>query len=164
LTVGVGSVKGLALRTGPYLGASLISVIRPGQTYSPIARNKDEGVYNWYLITVNGKTGWASGRYLQITGDPNSVPLQSSIFEQIDGAPDVGVRASPRSVMNFRRRPSRRATLLGQIPWGADLQLIGRTIQAGNNFWFQVRYKGQVGWIYAPFVSTYGDINNVPIR
>lgn len=160
----VSGVKGLALRTGPYLGASLVSVVRPGTNYSPIARNKDEGTYNWYLITVNGKTGWASGRYLQIVGDPNAAPIQASIFEQIDGAPNVGVFAYPRSVMNFRRRPSQRATLLGQIAWGEKLDLIGRTIQGGKNFWFQVRYKGQVGWIFAPFVSTVGNINDVPIR
>jgi len=164
LTVQVSGVKGLSLRTGPYLGASLISVVRPGTSYSPIARNRDEGTYTWFLLTVNDKTGWASGRYLQVTGDPNSVPIQSTIFEQLDGAPDTGVRAAPRSVMNFRRRPSQRATLLGQIAWGENLELLNRTIQGGNNHWFQVRYKGQVGWIFAPFVSVIGDINAVPIR
>jgi uncharacterized protein YraI len=159
------SVRGLAVRSGPYLGASLITVAVPGQAYNPTARSQDEGgPYTWYLITVNNKTGWVSGRYLELTGDPNSVPVQSTIFEQIDNAPDVGVIASPRSVMNFRRRPSRRAALLGQIPWGAEMPLIGRTIQGGQNFWFQVRYNGQVGWIYAPFVSVRGDINAVPVR
>lgn len=164
LSVQVKSVKGLALRTGPYLGASLVSVVRPGTSYAPIARNKDEGTYTWFLITVDTHTGWASGRYLEVAGDPNSIPIQSTVFEQIDGAPDTGVRAAPRSIMNFRRRPSQRATSLGQISWGENLELLGRTIQGGENFWFQVRYNGQVGWIYAPFVSTYGDINVVPIR
>ena len=109
LSVQVVNVKGLALRTGPYLGASLVSVVRPGTSYAPIARNKDEGTYTWFLLTVDGHTGWSSGRYLQVTGDPNSVPIQSTVFEQIDGAPDTGVRAAPRSIMNFRRRPSQRA-------------------------------------------------------
>jgi uncharacterized protein YraI len=164
LSVQVKNVKGLSLRTGPYLGASLVSVVRPGTSYAPIARNLDEGTYTWFLITVDTHTGWASGRYLEVAGDPNSVPIQSTVFEQIDGAPDTGVRAAPRSIMNFRRRPSQRATSLGQISWGENLELLGRTIQGGENFWFQVRYNGQVGWIYAPFVSTYGDINVVPIR
>jgi len=164
LSVQVVSVKGLALRTGPYLGASLVAVVRPGTSYAPIARNKDEGTYTWFLITVDNRTGWASGRYLQVTGDPNAAPIQSTVFEQIDNAPDTGVRAAPRSIMNFRRRPSQRAGLLGQISWGENLELLGRTIQGGENFWYQVRFNGQVGWIYAPFVSTYGDINDVPIR
>lgn len=164
LSVQVKNVKGLSLRTGPYLGASLVSVVRPGTSYAPIARNLDEGTFTWFLITVDNHTGWASGRYLEVAGDPNSVPIQTTVFEQIDGAADTGVRASPRSIMNFRRRPSQRAASLGQISWGENLELLGRTIQGGENFWYQVRYNGQVGWIYAPFVSTYGDINLVPIR
>lgn len=164
LSVQVKNVKGLALRTGPYLGASLVSVVRPGTSYAPIARNKDEGTFTWFLITVDNHTGWASGRYLEVAGDPNTIPIQSTVFEQIDGAADTSVRATPRSIMNFRRRPSQRAATIGQISWGENLELLGRTIQGGENFWFQVRYNGQVGWIYAPFVSTYGDINLVPIR
>lgn len=164
LTVSVVSVKGLAIRTGPYLGASLIGVLRPGTEYPPIARNKDEGTFTWYLVNTGTKTGWVSGRYLQITGDPNSIPLQSTVFEQIDGAADTGVLAVPRSIMNLRRRPSQRSELLAQVPWGAEMPLLNRTIQSGQNFWLQVRYQGQVGWIYAPFVSIRGDVNAVPIR
>lgn len=165
LTAVVEGVDGLALRSGPYLGASLVAVLRPGNTYTPVARNRDEGVYTWYQITTaDGRSGWASGRYLKTTGNVDALPLVSTVFEQIDGAADTGVLAIPRSVMNLRRRPSQRTALLAQIPWGAELQLLGRTIQGGKNFWFQVRYEGQVGWIYAPFVSTRGDINSVPIH
>jgi hypothetical protein len=165
LTAQVVSVRGLALRSGPYLGASLIGVARPGNAYIPTARNTDEGgAFTWYKITVGTQTGWSSGRYLEFTGDPNGLPLQGTVFEQIDGAPDLGVTAVPRSIMNFRRRPSRRSQLLGQIAWGEELSLLGRTIQGGENFWYQVRYDGQVGWIFAPFVSVRGDLNSVPIH
>ena len=57
-----------------------------------------------------------------------------------------------------------RSAKLMEIPWGAETVLIGRTIQAGKNFWLQVRYNGQVGWIFAPYVSIRGDVNAVPIR
>lgn len=164
LTVSVDKVKGLSVRSGPYLGASLITVARPGTEYPPIARNKDEGQFTWYLITVGDKTGWVSSRYLKITGDPNGVGVQSTIFEQIDNAPDLGVIASPRSIMHLRRRPSVRTAVLADIPWGAELQLLGRTVQGGDNFWYQVRYNNMVGWIYAPFVSTRGNIDAVPVR
>jgi uncharacterized protein YraI len=162
LTVSV-TTRGLSLRTGPYLGASFIGVARPGTAYVPTARNQDEGTYTWYRITVGERTGWVSGRYLQVTGDPNSVPLVSTIFEQIDGAPDLGVIGVPRAFMNFRRRPSQRAARIGQIPWGDQVQIIGRTRQGGEDFWYQVRWNGQVGWIFAPFVRVDGDINRVPV-
>lgn len=164
LTVQVVNVRGLSLRTGPYLGASMVGVVRPGTTYAPLARNRDEGTYTWYKITDGDRTGWVSGRYLQVTGDPNAVGVEVTIFEQIDGAGNTGVTGSPRSVMNLRRRPSQRSNRLAQIPWGGDVEILGRTIQAGKNFWLQVRYENQVGWIYAPYVSIYGDINLVPVR
>jgi PA14 domain/Bacterial SH3 domain len=164
ITVSVQSVRGLALRSGPYLGASLISVVRQGTEYAPIARNKDEGIYTWYLITVGDHTGWSSGRYLAVTGDPNFPSVQGTVFDQIDGVPDLGVKGVTRSVMNLRRRPSIRTALLEQIPWGAEVSIVGRTIQAGHNFWFQVRYDNKIGWIYAPYVSVRGNINAVPIR
>jgi hypothetical protein len=164
LTVTVNGAKGLSLRSGPYLGASLVGVVRPGTAYSPTARNRDEGQYDWYQINVDGKVGWASGRYLTGAGDASLISAQTTIFEQLDDAPDTGVIAVPRSIMNLRRRPSDRTETLVQIPWGAELPLLNRTIQYGKDYWYQVRYDGKVGWIYAPFVGVRGDINLVPIR
>jgi hypothetical protein len=164
-TVQVAGVKAEALRTGPYLGASLIGEVAAGNPLTPLARNKDEGIYNWYLVNTGTKTGWISGRYVTLTGDLNTIPLQSTIFEQIDGAPDVGVLAIPRSVMNLRKRPSIRSAKILEVAWGAETTLIGRTIQGGRNFWLQVRLKtGEVGWIFAPYVTIRGDVNAVPIR
>lgn len=161
--------KGLSLRTGPYLGATYIAVARPGTSYNVSARNSDEGIFTWYQITITGAsgqqhTGWASGRFLTITGDPNGVPVKGSVFDTIDGAPSLGVKAIPRAIMNLRRRPSIRTQKLEFVPWGGEADLIGRTVQGGKNFWYQVRYQGKVGWILAAFVTVKGDINVVPIR
>jgi uncharacterized protein YraI len=157
-------VTGLSLRTGPYLGASRIGVLKPDTAYPVSGRNTDEGSYTWYLVTAGDQTGWASGRYLQITGDPNSVPLLSTIFDQIDNAPYVGAVAIPRAYMNLRRRPSIRTAKIGTVPWGEEAELIGRTIQGGQLHWLQVRYNGQVGWIFAPYVTVKGTVDAVPVR
>lgn len=157
-------VRGLALRTGPYLGASYITAL-PGQTSYPVlARNRDEGVYNWYLLQVGERRGWASGRYLQLNVDINSLPLQGSVFDEFADPPDIGVIAIPRAVMNLRARPSTRSPQIGSIPWGATTSLVGRTVQAGIDQWYQVRYNGQVGWIAAPWVTVRGERFNVPVR
>lgn len=158
-------VRGLSLRTGPYLGASFIAVLRPDNQYFVSGKNTDEGgPYTWYRVTTGERTGWASGRYLTLNVDPATIPVVTSVFQEIDGAPDTSVIAIPRAIMNFRRRPSVRSQRLGQIPWGAEVQLLGRTIQAGKNHWFQVRYNGQVGWIFAPYVGWRGNIDFVPVR
>lgn len=157
-------VKGLAVRSGPYLGATLVGVARPGNPITVQARSTDEGgEYTWYLVSVEGATGWASGRYLQFEGDASLLPLQGSIFDQIDNAPDVGVSARMLAITDLRRRPSGRAQILRQIPPDAVVSVIGRTVQNGGSFWLHVRYEGQVGWIPAYAVMR-GNLSNVPVR
>src|SRR4051812_45048950 len=48
----VSGVRGLALRSGPYLGASFITTLAADQTYTVLGRNDDEGIYNWYELQV----------------------------------------------------------------------------------------------------------------
>jgi len=179
-------VRGQALRSGPYLGASLVNVLHTAKDYTLLARNRSEGIYTWYLVQVNvettatttdangtpttstvltpGQTGWTSGRYLTITGNPDALPIISTLYDQIDTAALTGVTGATRSVMNLRIRPSARTARLGQIPWGDTVAIIGRTVQDGKNFWYHVYYEGKVGWILAAYVGTRGDMDLVPIR
>ncbi len=162
-TVG-GGVSGLAVRTGPYLGATLVTVAIPGETYPVLARNPSEEGVVWYQINVNGQIGWSSGRYLVFNTDPGGLGGAGSVFDTLGSPADLGVYAAPRAVMNMRAQPSTRTPIVGSIPWGAEVPLYNRTVQGGQNRWFQVRYEGQLGWIFAPYVSVRGNINDVPIR
>jgi PA14 domain/Bacterial SH3 domain len=158
-------VNGLAVRTGPYIGASFVTTAIGQSSYPVIARNRSEGLFTWYLIDVNGRRGWASGRYLELTVDPNSLPLQNTIFDEIDGAPDTGIIGATRSVMNVRVRPSNRVAIVDQLAWGEEVQIIGRSVQARQNHWLHIRTsEGVVGWIIADFVTVRGDSAAVPVR
>lgn len=159
------NVRGLSLRSGPYLGASFIGVLRPDNAYVVSGKNNDEGGgFTWYRVTAGERTGWSSGRYLTVTGDQNAIPELTTVFQELGNPPDTGVVAIPRAIMNLRVRPSIRSARIAQVPWGAEVPLLTRTVQGGQNFWFQVRYQGQVGWIFAPYVSVRGNIDAVPIR
>jgi uncharacterized protein YraI len=167
----VAGVRGLAMRTGPYLGASFITTITPETPIVILGRNRDEGIYNWYFVQVGERRGWVSGRYLRVNvPDINQIPvIGAENFDNIDGAPDIGARAITRAVMNVRRRPSPRVEIVGSIPWGGVAELIGRTVQAGTNRWLHVRYYTDdgrviVGWIDARWVTVQGELFNVPIR
>jgi uncharacterized protein YraI len=141
-----------------------VTTLSQDQSFPVIGRNQDEGIYNWYKLQVGDRVGWASGRYLKLTVDINAIPVTTSIFDTIDGTADIGARAYPRAVMNLRSRPSTRMPKIASIPWGAPLELIGRTVQAGQNQWLQVRYNGVVGWIDARWVTVRGEMYQVPIR
>jgi hypothetical protein len=164
-TGSVEGVNGLSLRTGPYLGGSLVGVIRPGTTYDVLAKNNNEGIFTWYLIKVSDtKQGWVSGRYFTVTGNVGVVPEIRTVFDEVDGAPELGVVGVTRSVMNMRVRPSKRTGLITQLAWGAEVSIIGRTRQGGRDFWYQIRVNGTSGWILAAFVRVRGNLDSVPVR
>jgi hypothetical protein len=160
--------RGLVVRTGPYLGASFVTRILPEQPYPVLARSNDEGVFPWYLIQVNERQGWVSGRYFQLQFDPNLVPLIGNIFDTLDTNVTTGVIGATRSTMNIRRRPSQRTQLLGQVPWGDQVEILYRTRQGRRDFWYLVRYTDGdqviVGWILGAFVSVPGGTGDIPIR
>lgn len=164
--VNVVGVRGLAFRTGPYLGASLIGVLRPNRDYEVDGLSNDEGgPFTWYRIRFQGQVGWASGRYLTLKPANADIRNRRNDFERIDDAPNIpGVVAVTRATMNFRVRPSTRSPIIAQIPWGFEVPLIGRTVQGGEDFWYHVRYGDIEGWIFADFVTVRGPVEAVPIR
>ncbi|MCS6835759.1 MAG: choice-of-anchor D domain-containing protein [Anaerolineae bacterium] len=149
-------VRGLAVRSGPYLGASMLAIARPNVEYPVLARNDDEGEYTWYLISINGIQGWASGRYLNVRGNLN-IPTQGSIFDQLDNAPDLLVRGRALDNLNLRRRPSMRVAPIAQIPWGAEMKILGKTMSGGVIFWLHVEWNGIRGWVVPNWVRLVGD-------
>lgn len=155
-------VRGLSLRSGPYLGASFIAVLRPQTQYPVRAMNNDEGGgYTWYKVINGDQVGWASGRYLIVDGP---VPEEGTVFQTLVNPPDLGVIGVPNAFMNLRVRPSVRSPRIGQVAWGDEVSVIGRTIQGGRSHWYQVRYNGLVGWIYAPYVRIIrGGLGLVPV-
>ncbi len=156
-------VEELAVRTGPYLGATLIGTAVHGFEYTVIARSNDEGgEFTWYFIDVGEYEGWVSGRHFTFRFDENILPGRGSIYDGIDNAPDVGVHGTTLSINDLRRRPSGRSHILATIPANTRLSLIGRTRQNGGDYWYQVRYNGQVGWIPAFVIR--GQTHLVPIR
>ena len=166
-TASVVRVRGLAVRTGPFLGASLITVARPDTAYPILAQNNNEGLFMWYKLQVGDSVGWSSGRYLEVTGDLNVIPFEDTIFTNGNNTNDLPPRLDvvgvPRAIMNFRQWPSERTQIIGKIPWGGEVRVLRRTLQGGKSHWLQVQYEGQIGWIYAPFVGMRGTVDALPI-
>jgi uncharacterized protein YraI len=163
--VEVVQVRGLAVRTGPFLGASMLAIARPGNEYEVLGRNLDEGIYTWYKVRVNGIVGWSSGRYLKVSGDSN-IPIVTSIFDELENSKDFTVRGNTLDNLNMYRRPSQRLEPFVVIPWGGEVKVFASTMQGGVYMWLYIEYEGQRGWVSAPWIRVTSEIGiaDLPIR
>lgn len=154
----------LPVRTGPYLGASIVTIItRQGETideinkYRVFARSNDETAeVTWYQIGANGKIGWVSGRSSSLNDSytDESLPFAGSVFDEINTGTDLGVVGTLILDRNIHRRPSRRAGISGFLGAGNSVSVIGRTVEFPYDDWYLVRGpNGEVGWI-EPLVRT----------
>lgn len=177
--------KGLSVRSGPYLGASRVKTIAPGTSYPVFASNRDEGEFTWYYIEVqeylsvlddttqtvirqpfgNPVRGWVSGRYFFLDDRNAIVPAMSTPFEALstNAQPSTGIAGETTSNLRVRTRPSYRTPTVTILDWGADVEILARTEQAGEPHWFLVQYDGGTGWVFAPFVRFDGNLATVPL-
>jgi hypothetical protein len=151
----------LNTRDVPSTGGRKLGQILRGETYAVIGRDADA---RWFLLQLGGYQAWSYGFYLFINGNEFTPPITSP-FGTIGvpgGYPDTGVLAQSTATLVLRDVPSVGGTQIGRVTWGAFLPVVGRT---GDNFWYQVSWKGTIGWVYAPFTDIIqGDLNAVPVR
>lgn len=150
----------LNVRDAPSLGGNVIGKVLRGQTYQIIGR---DGNARWFLIQLSDRIGWVWGYYVFVDGNEFSVPVSSAASASglPAGVTDTGVIGQTRAGMKLRGAPTTLTPQTGRITWGAFLPIVGRT---ADNTWYQVVWKGTVGWVWSNFVPIrFGDINNVPV-
>lgn len=103
------------------------------QTYGGIQGTKQ------YFVTMDDiKNGYIPGRYINVVDD-SSTALNTGVFAEVSNV---------NTAANFRSGNSTSSSIIGTIPKGAVLYLI-----SSSSGWFQVKYNGQVGWIWGNTLS-----------
>jgi len=150
----------LNVRDAPSLGGNVVGRILRGQTYAIVGRDPRA---RWFLLQLSGKQAWAWGYYLYVSGNEFTPPIVSGASTLgLAGQPDYGVVARAYATIKLRAQPNVASPQTGRITWGSFLPVVGRT---ADGYWWQVVWKGTVGWAYSPFMKIFqGNINNVPIR
>ena len=146
----------LLARGAPYIGAPVVGRVRRGETYHVLGRDEDA---RWFLIQMSQGQGWVWGYYLRVNGNEYSAPGASPFTTQGNPAAATGVVVQSEAGLRLRAAPTTDSEQTGRIPWGEIMPVIGRT----NYGWYQVVFRGTVGWIDAQFVKVVeGDINTIP--
>lgn len=76
LNATVNGAETLNVRSGAAVSASVLQTVRRGAQLELVGRSADN---QWYATPLaNGSYGWVFGQYLQIEGDPTTLPLVTS--------------------------------------------------------------------------------------
>jgi len=112
----------LNVRSAPNTGAPIIGQLARGQTINVLEERN-----GWYRINFNGRDGWVSGDFVTLSG--------------------TGTVTTQGGNLNLRANPSTAAPIVGSIPNGAQIPILG---VSGN--WFLTTFGGTRGWVSRDFV------------
>jgi uncharacterized protein YraI len=133
-------------RIGPGTDYDVMTIIPSGAPISVL-----DGPNNgFYYIQYGDATGWASGDYLAVNGNPPSSGDPVSMPVSYDGA--TGAAWVIDGELNLRTEPSASGTIILVMPDAAQLELTGEL--AGN--YSGVIYNGTVGWAASQYLSLNG--------
>ncbi len=154
---GTVKIPALNFRSDPTLSATVLSKLAQGQAYPIIGRTADA---LWAQLVVNGVSGWAYANYLTFTGDFLTIPVVGGVVPTAPVPQITGVRGRVIGNLRIREQPTTRSTKTGVMPWGTEIDLLGKN--ALHN-WYMVSYQGQIGWSYAPWIQIInGEIAQLP--
>ncbi len=111
----------------------------PDQTYGGIMGTKK------YFISMNEiNKGYIPGRYINVIDDPVAPIQLPQVFANGTMVQIVNVNIAA----NFRSLADANSSLIGTIPKGTVLSVLGNT-----NGWYNLKYNGQSGWVYGNLVG-----------
>jgi ABC-type branched-subunit amino acid transport system substrate-binding protein len=79
---------------------------------------------------------------------------------QATATPQGVVATITRAVQNVRSGPSTDYPIIGQLQQNEQVQVIGAN---GDFTWVVIQFRGQQGWLSAPILELFGDLNTLPI-
>jgi predicted Zn-dependent protease len=114
----------------------------------------------WWQYT--GVRGLAQDDILAIQSLYGSPGAEGLAVEPAEQPPvDAAVTARPTSNMNLRIGPSTGYTIIGRVPLGQVVPVIGRT---EDQRWLLVESGGEAGWIAGWYCEVEGSLADVPVR
>ncbi len=138
---GTVTASALNIRSGPSTSNSVVGYAYKGDKLQILETSN-----GWYKVKLsNGKIGWGSGKYINVSGDSSSE------------APSSGKTGTiTASALNVRSGPS---TSYGKVTMVYKGQSV--TILESSNGWHKIKTQnGQIGWASGDYISTSGGSNN----
>lgn len=138
---GTVTASALNIRSGPSTNNSVVGYASKGDKLEILETSN-----GWYKVKLsNGKIGWGSGKYINVSGESNSQ------------TPSTGKTGTiTADALNVRSGASTSYSKVTMVYKGQSV-----TILESSNGWHKIKTQsGQTGWVSAQYVSTSGGSNN----
>jgi len=132
----------LYMRTGPGTSNKSILVMPKGATVTLV---EDGGA--WKKITYNGKTGWASGKYLTQVSASAPVDPPSEAPPTATNPTGSGAIYKTTGNLYMRTGPAKTYKSVMIMPSGASVTLVE------DGEWKKITYNGKTGWASGKYLN-----------
>ena len=100
---------------------------------------------DWYKVRYQDAVGYIQSNFIRVVEMNNDGPA----------AVAMGVTVNTNGV-NFRTGPGKGYASMGKLTSGIEVEILEIPAGVGENYWYKVRYQGDVGYIQSPYIQVVG--------
>ncbi|TPF14382.1 hypothetical protein CBE79_25640 [Priestia megaterium] len=121
----------LNVRSGAGTNYASIGSVTKGQKLSVVSKSG-----SWYKINYNGRTGYVSSDYVQVSGTGATPPAESTTY------------TVTASTLNVRSGAGTSYASIGSVTKGQKLSVVSK-----SGSWYKINYNGRTGYVSSDYVQ-----------
>jgi len=127
------------VRSDAGTSSSKVAAVRRGMSFDVLGSKKDSAGVEWYMISVNGKTGYIISKYVTIS-------VSAPAADNNGQTAASGLVVVTGTTVNIRSGAGTNNGVLGKARKGEVYVMTGKTTVDGRE-WYKIEYNGSVGYI-----------------
>ena len=141
------TADGVRLRAQASTSSTVLAELNEGTMVELLTIPDTISENDWYKVIWNGQTGYIQSNYIRVTdeGDKDEPVIVA-----------MGVTVNTNGV-NFRKGPGKSYASMGKLPSGIEVEIIEIPEKTGADYWYFVRYGGELGYIQSPYIKVLGE-------
>ncbi len=156
----------LTVRSGPGSGYKSLGTLAKGATFTITGKAKDSSGTWWYRFKFNGKTAYATSKYVttkSTAGSSTSSSSSSSTSSSTSSSSDsvnetavtlVGTVNTSTDPLTVRSGPGSGYSSIGKLKKGTTFDITAKVKDSSGNYWYKLAYGGETGYVLSTYVKT----------
>lgn len=161
----------LIIRSGPGTNYSRLGTLAKGKTFNVTGQTKDSSGLVWYQLSFNGKTGYASSKYVTVktVSTPAPEPEQTTPNTPEQTTPSTPEQDKPESTPQYvikktgkvntksdpllvRSGPGKSYSKIGSMAKGTTFVISDEAKDSSGTVWYKFNYSGKTGYVSSAYV------------